>query len=166
MTYWVNTVCLDHARVGVREGIVQADHGKPDRLRRLARGDGIVLYSPRTSMRSGTPVQEFTALGHVTDEECYQVQLTATFHPWRRHVNWYRVDPAPVAGLRDRLSFVPEGRSWGMPFRRGLLTIPAADFATIARAMNSSPAMGWAARCRPNELEPRRSSGRRRTVRS
>ena len=52
---WINTVSLDHVEGGVAGGFTQADHGKPDRLRRLSRGDRIAFYSPWTKMRSGSP---------------------------------------------------------------------------------------------------------------
>lgn len=140
MTYWVNAVCLDHAEIGVRDGIVQADHGKPQRISRLAQGDGIVIYSPRTSMRSRTPVQAFTALGYVADDECYQVELREGFHPWRRDVDWVATRHAPVREMIPRLSFLPAGRSWGLPFRRGLFSVPESDFEVIREAMLRSGA--------------------------
>ena len=37
-------------------------HAEDTRLRRLAKGDQIAFYSPRTALRSGEPLQQFTAL--------------------------------------------------------------------------------------------------------
>ena len=42
-------------------------------MRRLAPGDVVALYSPRTQMRAGTAVQSFTAIGSVCDREPYLV---------------------------------------------------------------------------------------------
>lgn len=135
MAFWVNTVCLDHVGVGVAEGIVQADHGSPRRLARLSRGDGIAMYSPRTTMRGGDPVQAFTAIGAIDDDECYQVHLRPGFSPWRRSVEWARSRRAPIRPLLPELSFTRDRDSWGIVFRRGLFEVPEDDFGTIAAAM-------------------------------
>lgn len=136
MTCWVNIICLDHAEIAAREGIVQADHGKPDRMSKLSRGDGIVIYSPRTSLRSRAPVQAFTALGYLADDECYQVTIGPGFRPWRRKVDWTLTRHVGVRPLIDKLSFLPDGSSWGLPFRRGLFTISPEDFDVIRREMS------------------------------
>jgi hypothetical protein len=41
----------------------------------------------------------------------------------------------PVQDLIEKLSFIPDKKQWGFPFRRGLFEISAEDFATIANAM-------------------------------
>lgn len=85
--FWINTVSLEHVALGVAGGFVQADHGKSTRLRWLRRRDWLVMYSPREGMRAGAPVQTFTALGVITDDEPYQVRLGPDFEPWRRRVH-------------------------------------------------------------------------------
>ena len=50
---WVVTASADHASRGMREGIVQAGHGKAAPLRRMQGGDGVVNYSPRTTWPDG-----------------------------------------------------------------------------------------------------------------
>lgn len=137
MRCWINVISREHVERGVEGGFTQADHGKPTRLRRLGAGDPIVFYSPRTAMRSGEPLQEFTALGRV-GERLYQVEMSPDFHPWRREVDFTPVSSVPVRDLRDQLSFLPEGRAWGMVFRRGLFEIPAGDFGILARAMGAN----------------------------
>ena len=47
-TYWINTVSRGHVARGVAGGFTQANHGKPHMLRRMARDDWIVFYSPKT----------------------------------------------------------------------------------------------------------------------
>lgn len=132
---WVNTVSLEHVRAGVAGGFTQADHGKNTRLRALRPGDGIVFYSPRTAMRAGESLQQFTALGTVTGEEPYQVSMSADFHPWRLAVEFEDVRHVEVRPMLDRLGFVSDKTRWGLPFRRGLFGIPAEDFDIIAEAM-------------------------------
>lgn len=133
---WINTVSRAHVRVGVEGGFTQADHGKPTRLRKLRRGDRIVFYSPRTEFRGGQPLQAFTAIGRVIDDEPYQVQMSPDFHPWRRRVAFDEAEEAPIRPLLEHLSFIPNPERWGMVFRRGLFEVPCEDFDRIAQAMN------------------------------
>ena len=46
--HWINTVSRDHVLIGVNGGFTQANHGRSTVLRRLARGDLVAFYSPRT----------------------------------------------------------------------------------------------------------------------
>lgn len=135
--FWVNTISLEHVEVGVAGGFTQADHGKDTRLRKLRPDDGIVFYSPRTAMRSGKPLQRFTAIGIVTGEAPYQATMSADFHPWRLAVRFRPCAPVDAKPLVPRLSFVTDPAHWGLVFRRGLFAIPKADFATIASAMTA-----------------------------
>lgn len=138
-TYWVNTVSLEHVQLGVEGGFTQADHGRSTRLKRLRPGDGLVFYSPRTAMRAGLPLQEFTALGRVTGTEPYQVEISPDFHPWRLTVDFLEVTAASARPLVADLDFIPDPKRWGYPFRRGLFQIGRADFLRIAKAMG----IGW-----------------------
>lgn len=133
--YWVNTVSLEHVLAGVEGGFTQADHGRSTRLRRLHPGDGLVFYSPRTTMRVGDPLRAFTALGRVTGSEPYQVEMTSDFHPWRLTVDFVEASAAPARPLVADLDFIADPKRWGYPFRRGLFEIGRADFLRIAEAM-------------------------------
>lgn len=138
MRYWVNTVSRSHVQNGVAGGFTQADHGEDTRLKRLSKGDGIVFYSPRTEMRAGDPVQSFTAIGEVTDEAPYQVEMTPEFHPWRRHVKFLPVAEAKIQPLIENLEFIRNKKSWGVVFRRGFFEIGEKDFQAIREAMSAS----------------------------
>ena len=72
MTNWINTVSRDHVERGVRGRFTQATHGRPHMLRNMARGDWIVFYSPKKAYPDGEPLQAFTAIGQVADDEPYQ----------------------------------------------------------------------------------------------
>jgi EVE domain len=133
--HWINTVSLEHVERGVGGGFTQADHGRDTRLRRLERGDWLVFYSPKTAMRGGDPLQAFTAMGQIADDEPFQVEMTPEFHPWRRRVDFRPGEHAPARPLVESLSFITDKQRWGYPFRRGLFEIPAEDFALIANAM-------------------------------
>jgi hypothetical protein len=133
--YWINTVSRDHVMRGVEGGFTQADHGRATRLRKLARGDLLVFYSPRTAYPSGDPLQSFTALGRVADDEPYQVEMTPTFKPWRRTLDILSTTAAPIRPLIADLGFISDKKHWGAPFRMGLFPVSEPDFLRIARAM-------------------------------
>jgi len=137
MTNWINTVSRDHVERGVRGRFTQANHGKPHMLKKMARDDWIVFYSPKTGYPDGEPLQAFTAIGQVADDEPYQVEMTEEFRPWRRRVKFHQAAEAPIAPLIETLEFIPNKKSWGFPFRRGLFEIKESDFKTIARAMSA-----------------------------
>lgn len=137
MRYWVNTISREHVQRGIAGGFTQADHGKNTRLKRLAKGDRIVFYSPRTEFRGGEPLQAFTAIGEITDDEPYQVTMTPDFHPWRRRVAFSPCTEAPVQPLIADLTFIKNKTQWGFPFRRGLFEISEDDFRLIASAMDA-----------------------------
>ena len=134
MKYWLNVVSREHVRLGAAGGFTQAQHGSPSGLRRLSRGDGIVFYSPRTAIK-GPPLRHFTATGRISDDEPYQVEMTPSFHPWRRNVAFIDCEEAPIEPLVPMLAFIPDKQRWGFPLRRGLLEISSEDFHLITSTM-------------------------------
>ncbi|CAN5664494.1 EVE domain-containing protein [soil metagenome] len=144
MTYWINTVSRDHVSRGVAGGFTQANHGKPDSLRRLAREDLIAFYSPKTDYPEGDPLQAFTALGRVLDDEPYQVEMTPDFRPYRRNVEFLDCAETPIRPLLDDLDFIEDKKRWGFRFRFGLFRIDEHDFEVIRAAMTSPLAEGGA----------------------
>ena len=133
--YWIGVVSRAHVLRGVQGGFAQLGHGKEAPLQRLSAGDWLVYYSPRTTHPDGEQLQAFTAIGQVADDDVFQVEVTADFHPWRRRVRYRQGRDVPAAELLDDLEIVPERRRWGMIVRRGLVEIGRADFERIARAM-------------------------------
>jgi DNA-binding MarR family transcriptional regulator len=134
-TYWVSTISRDHVQPSVKGGFTQAGHGKASGLKRLKADDWLVYYSPKTGLRDGEPVQAFTAIGRVIDEELYQVEQAPGFAPWRRNIEFVKGIEAPIRPLIDQLSFIKDKRHWGYIFRVGLFKIPQEDFAVISQAM-------------------------------
>jgi hypothetical protein len=127
--FWINTVSLDHVEAAVIGGFTQADHGANRRLSRPRPGDGMIFYSPRANLQGGDAVRQFTAVATITGEAPYQVVVSDDFRPC------IRVDAKPLVG---RLSFVADPTHWGLPFWRGLFTVPQEDFRTIATHMGAS----------------------------
>ena len=133
MRYWVNIISQSHVQDGVAGGFTEADEGRESRLRKMTKGDRLVFYPPRTERLAGQPVQKFTAIGEVADEEPYQAESKA----WRRRVRFLPAAEAPVQPLIDNLEFISNKKSWGVVFRRGFFEIGESDFKTIAGAMNA-----------------------------
>lgn len=134
--FWVVTASADHAARGRAEGFVQACHGKVAPLRRMAPGDGVVIYSPRDRFQGGAPLMAFTAIGRVAGGEAWAQDMGGGFIPWRRAVDWQEAArPAPIRPLLRDLDLTRGQDSWGMAFRYGHREIARADFARIARAM-------------------------------
>ena len=104
MTYWINTVSRDHVQRGVAGGFTQANHGKPNLLRKMARGDWVVFYSPKTHYPTGEPLQAFTAIGQVADDEPYQAEMAPDFYSWRRNVEFLPCTETPIRPLLDELT--------------------------------------------------------------
>jgi DNA-binding MarR family transcriptional regulator/predicted RNA-binding protein len=145
--YWVSTISRDHVRLSVEGGFTQAGHGKASGLKRLKADDWLVYYSPKTSLQDGEPLQAFTAIGRVLDEELYQVEQAPGFTPWRRNIEFVSGVEAPIRPLIDQLSFIKDKRRWGYMFRVGLFKIPQEDFAVISQAMTvENPSSRRAAR--------------------
>lgn len=136
-TAWVNTVSRSHVLRGVAGGFTQANHGKPHALRRMRRGDWIVFYSPRTDYPEGAPLQAFTAIGQVTDEDAYQVTVSADFQPWRRDVRFLDCQEAPIRPLLETLHLTQGRTSWGYVFRRGVIEIDDHDLRILRDAMGA-----------------------------
>ncbi len=135
--YWIGVVSRSHVLLGVEGGFAQLGHGKEAPLRRLSRGDRLVYYSPREQHPDGAPLQAFTALGRVEDDEVFQVELSSSFRPWRRRVRYERVRELRAADVLDELDVVPDPRRWGSVVRRGLVEIRRDDFDRIAGRMLS-----------------------------
>ena len=74
-SFWIGVVQRSHVQIGVQGGFIQLNHGKKAPLQKLSAGDGLIMYSPRTSYPDGEPLQSFTAIGVVASGEIYQVDI-------------------------------------------------------------------------------------------
>ncbi|WP_420607397.1 hypothetical protein [Novosphingopyxis sp.] len=96
----------------------------------------MLFYSPREEIRSGAPIQAFTAIGEVIDYEPQQAVQSQTFKPFRRQVRYEGGRDAPIRPLLEELSFSRGGKNGGQVLRRGLFEIEADDRTVIAAAMS------------------------------
>ena|SRR5579871_125721 len=139
MRFWIGVASRDHVMAGVAGGFCQLGHGKAAPVKRLAPGDWIIYYSPRTALHGGEPLQAFTAIGRVMPGEPYTAAIGRGFTPTRRDVLFISSCEAPIRPLLDHLSFSAKSRSWGQVLRRGLFEIKERDFRIIAEAMGADP---------------------------
>jgi EVE domain-containing protein len=134
-SYWIGVVSKAHAYAAIGGGYVELNHGKAAPLERMREGDGVALYSPRTSDPDGERVQAFTAIGRVTGSAIVQAHTSDGFSPFRRSVHYWPANDAPIKPLIEPLSFIRSKLHWGAPFRFGFIRVSESDFAQIARAM-------------------------------
>ncbi len=138
VTAWLGVVQAEHVARAVSLGIGQANHGRRTGLARMHTGDWLVYYSPHHRLGERRPLQAFTAIGRIPDDEIWQAD-EGDFRPFRRRVG-YRADarPAPIASLRDRLDLTADPQ-WGRLLRRGLVPLSDGDLALIHEAMTGGP---------------------------
>lgn len=133
--YWVIAASKDHVKTGIATGIAQACHGKSSPLRRMKKGDFIIYYSGKQTLGKPDKCQEFTALGEVTDDEIYEVQVSEDFCPSRRNIAFSKSEDTSILPLIDSLEFIQNKKSWGYPFRFGFFEINQHDFDLISSKM-------------------------------
>ena len=138
MRFWIGVASRDHVLYGVAGGFCQLGHGKAAPIRRLAPGDWIVYYSPRTAHPDGDPLQAFTAIGRVMAGGPYTAEMRGGSIPTRRDVLFISSCEAPIKPLLGYLRFA-NARNLGRVMRRGLIEIEERDFRIIAEAMGAEP---------------------------
>lgn len=134
MTYWINTVSRNHVLRGVAGGFTQANHGKPHMLRKMARDDWIIFYSPKTDYPKGDPLQAFTAIGRVDDDAPYREDDNPD-SPFRRKVVFLPCIETSIRPLIDQLEFILDKKQWGFKFRSGVFVIDQHDFDLLRSAL-------------------------------
>ncbi|MET3125791.1 putative RNA-binding protein [Arcicella rosea] len=133
--YWIIVASKDHVKNGIAEGIAQACHGKTSPLRRMKKGDYILYYSGKMVLGKDEKCQEFTAIGQVKDDEVYQFQMSPDFCPSRRNIEFFSHQDLSILPLINDLEFIQNKKSWGYPFRFGILEINENDFQLISSKM-------------------------------
>jgi predicted RNA-binding protein len=135
MRYWIGVASKEHVLKGVHDGVMQLGHGKRGPLARLDKDDRVFYYSPIKTFESKEPLQAFTALGQVTDDEIYKYKVSDDFEPFRRRVSYTKVKDVPIRPLIDDLEFIANKQAWGYAFRYGLAEISEKDFRLIEQKM-------------------------------
>lgn len=133
--YWCGVVSREHIKRGEKEGFCQVCHGKRGPLERMSEGDGIVFYSPVTQFKGSEKCQKFTAIGRVSGAQVYPFRMAPDFVPFRRDVEYFAANEAPIQPLLDELEFTRGKGNWGYKFRFGHFELSEHDFLLIARRM-------------------------------
>ncbi|MEP6585011.1 MAG: EVE domain-containing protein, partial [Ginsengibacter sp.] len=97
--------------------------------------DWIVYYSSKDKFENGKPLQKFTAVGQVIDDETYQPNTHSEFKPYRRNVKYKKHREADIRPLIDKLSFIKNKKRWGFYLISGFREIVKDDFDIIEGAM-------------------------------
>ena len=100
--YWVIVVSRDHARRGVNDGFIMANHGKRAPLQRMSRGDGILIYSPTTTYPRGEPLRAVTMVGEVTGDAPEPSEVIVG--GFRRAASLREIEPLALGRVSDHLS--------------------------------------------------------------
>lgn len=130
---WVGVVSREDVLRGVEGGFAMLDQGSLGPLLRLAPGDWLIYYSPRTSHPGGKALQAFTAIGTATDSEPYQADIRPGVTGFRRDMDWLPASEIRVADLSAQLDFTRG--SWGLLTRRGLFEVTEQDRQLILNSM-------------------------------
>jgi hypothetical protein len=99
--HWVLVASREHARRGLRDGFVMANHGKRAPLARMSRGDGILVYSPTTAYPHGEPLRAITVVGEVAGDEPEPSDVIEG--GFRRAASLREIEPLPLQDVRDHL---------------------------------------------------------------
>lgn len=119
----------------VQGKFAQLCHGKEAPLRKMSTGDWIIYYSPKKSFKEKIPHQKFTAIGKVTDDSIYQVDMGSSFVPFRRNIEFISCKETSIQLLISQLSFIKDRKYWGYSFRFGHFEISENDFNLISENM-------------------------------
>ena len=133
--YFLICASRDHVLKGVEGGFAQAGHGRKDLMGKPSKGDWPVFYSAKDTLEKGKPLQKFTAIGQVIDEEPYQPDANGNFKPYRRNVEFKKAAETEIRPLLEQLSFIKNKKSWGFYLISGFCEIPEDDFNVIKSAM-------------------------------
>ena len=133
--YWVASVSKEHTTRGVDGSFIQVCHGKQAPLKRMKKGDQLLVYSSKITMEGNEKCQSFTAIGQVTGDEVYAFRMTENFEPFRRDIAFRDCEAVSIMPLIPDLDFITNKKSWGYPFRFGFFEISEKDFNLIASKM-------------------------------
>lgn len=133
--YFIICASRDHVLKAVKGGFAQAGHGNKTFISKPGKGDWVAFYSSKDKIENGKPLQKFTAIGQVADEEPYQHSGSGNFKPYRRNVEFEKVAETEIRPLLERLSFIKYKKKWGFYFVSGFREISEEDFDVIKNAM-------------------------------
>ena len=132
--YFIIAASRDHVLKGAAGDFAQAGHGRKDFIGKPSKGDWVVFYSSKDKFENGNPLQKFTAIGQVVDEEPYQ-PTSGSFKPYRRNVEFKNSREVEIHPLLESLSFMKNKKKWGFYLIGDSREISKEDFNVIKNAM-------------------------------
>ncbi|OPC54833.1 EVE domain-containing protein [Elizabethkingia bruuniana] len=133
--FWVASISKEHTMRGINGNFIQVCHGKKAPLKRMSKGDMILIYSSKITLDGNEKCQKFTAIGKMTDDEIYSFQMSENFVPFRRKIKFYACEEYSILPLIAELDFIENKKMWGYPFRYGFFEINKKDYNLIASKM-------------------------------
>ncbi len=133
--FWVASISKEHTMRGINGNFIQVCHGKKAPLKRMSKGDMILMYSSKITLDGNEKCQKFTAIGKVADDEIYSFQMSENFVPFRRKIKFYACEEYSILPLIAELDFIENKKMWGYPFRYGFFEINKKDYNLIASKM-------------------------------
>ena len=133
--FWIAAISKEHTQRGINDNFIQVCHGKQAPLKRMKKGDYLLVYSSKITMEGNEKCQAFTAVGKVSDDAIYQFEMTENFKPFRRNIQFLKCQEISIIPLIDALEFIENKKSWGYPFRFGFFEIKENDFNFITSKM-------------------------------
>jgi hypothetical protein len=112
--YWIAAVSKEHTMRGVAGSFMQVCHGKQAPLKRMKKGDYLLVYSSKISMEGNEKCQAFTAVGQVKDDDVYQFQMAENFIPYRRNIDFLDCVESPIIPLINDLEFISNKKILGI----------------------------------------------------
>lgn len=135
LKFWIGVACKEHVEKGLERGTCQFCHGKSGPVKRLHKGDFIIYYASKITMKKPEPYQKFTAIGIVEDDTPHQIDMGNNFMPFIRKVKYFDAKELDIRPLIPMLPFIKNKTSWGYVFRYGFLEIDQESFEIIAQGM-------------------------------
>lgn len=133
--YWIAVVSKEHTLRGITGRFIQVCHGKQTPLKRMKKGDYLIVYSSKITLEGNEKCQAFTAIGQVKDDNVYQISMSESFKPFRRNIDFFECRESSIIPLINNLEFISNKKSWGFPFRFGFFEINEKDFNLITSKM-------------------------------
>ncbi|OPC66597.1 EVE domain-containing protein [Elizabethkingia miricola] len=133
--FWVASISKEHTMRGINGNFIQVCHGKKAPLKRMSKGDMILIYSSKITLDGNEKCQKFTAIGKMADDEIYSFQMSENFVPFRRKIKFYACEEYSILPLIAELDFIENKKMWGYPFRYGFFEINKKDYNLIASKM-------------------------------
>ena len=123
---WVICASRDHARGGLADDYIMANHGKRAPLEQIKVGDVIMIYSPKTTYPNGEPLRAITIVGNITGAEIEPSDVIAD--GYRRSADLREIEPLTLDVVRPHL---PTSK-----LRFGCFALAPADAVAIWGLMN------------------------------